>query len=324
MPSTSFLYAVSPDLREDFSMDSRGGIGSSRRWELQTAPTMEPVSVDQVRLWMRQHEASAAIRDVDDQILEQAVIPAARKRVEEYIGESLITQTWDAYFDAANLTHRLRLGRPPLSSITSIISFADDDSETTQTASTYYALAGDRCEVALHDSQTWPSSPRNYDSLRVRFVAGYGASSIGTPDFQGSGDNGAGNDELATGGTYSVGTDATLRVMCDAETSFKYSMDGGLTYRETETTITGDYQLLESGVFIKFPATSGYTATTDYWDISLTGHGVPEHYTTAIKMLAAMLYAARYGHLRQEYTDLLERGELPPIVKALLPRKIRL
>lgn len=294
-------------------------------WEIQTAPTMEPVSVDQVRLWLRQSETDSTIEDVDHHIIKHVCIPGARRAIERYLSQSLITQTWDAYFDAADIRDRLWLGKGPLQSITSIISTNDSGTESTQTATTYYALTGLRSEVALYDGNTWATSPRAFDSYRVRFVAGYGASAIGTPNFQGSGSNGTGDDLLTVGGTYTGSKDITLRVMMDAATTWKYSTDGGVTFRETTSAITAadTYMLVEMGVYISFPATSGYTATTDYWDISLTGHGIPEHIITAVKMLAAHIYLSRAGYGRADISDNLERGVLPPAIRAILgPRML--
>lgn len=306
--------------------------GKPRRWGVQTAPTAEPVSVDQVRLWMAQSETDVTIAGIDEHIIRHVMIPAARRMVEAHLGQTLLKTTWDAYFDDADIQDVLWLGRGPIGAvsdgsgnvISSIVSTADDGTTTTQTSTTYYYLGGLRASVALHDGSSWPTDGRDYDSLRVRYVAGYGQTAVGTPNYDATGANGTGNNALATSGTF-CGTDSrTYRVQLDGASTFKYSTSAGVTWRDTTTTITGDYQLLDSGLYVKFPATSGYTAG-HYWTIACTGHGVPERYCTAIKMLAAYMYHARLGSGREEVNELLETGQLPSAVRMLLDyeRRVR-
>jgi len=324
MVSNNVLRALAPELAR---WDNRPGIPS--HVEVATEPAAEPVSVDQFRRIAGEDEVDATTRNITTNagLDEHAILPlirTARRVIERYLGQAFITQTVDAYFDPDQFNDRLRLLNPPLQSITSIISTDDSGTETTQTASTYYALTGRRCEVVLHDGQTWPSSPRAHDAMVVKFVAGYGASAIGTPNFQANATpaNGTGIRILATGGTYCGTEDITYRVMCDGATTFKYSTDAGLKWRKATTTMSGAYQLLDSGVFVKFPAVTGYTAADDYWDITCTGHGVPEQYCLAIASLAFHLRESGSGYARDDVSDIVERGKLPPVIAAILGPRV--
>lgn len=293
-------------------------IGRPRRWSLYTAPTAEPVSVDQVRTWLRQSESSTTIKDIDDHVIRKLLIPAARKKVEDYLGQSFVTQTWDAWFDLEDLEDVLWLGRGPVQSITSIYYLDDDATETLVSSATYYLIDENRAAVSLAAGESWPTDPRDYDSMRVRYAAGYGASSFGSALYKATGAVGTGNYALTVGGSF-CGNTTTYRIECQTSTTFRYSIDGGVTFNKSSVTITGDYQWLDSGVYVKFPTTTGY-ASTDYWTTIATGHGVPEQYCTAILATVAHLYAARDGQSKPgiNQNTVEATADLPPAVKMLL------
>lgn len=318
MPNAEVLRALS-----SWGDDAPAGPARPSHWELVTAPVGEPVSTDQVRRWIRQSASDATIEGVDGDLVAHVFIPAARRAVEAYLGQVLLTQTWDAWFRAYGLGDTLELDKAPLQSVTSVTGYDDDGTATVQGSTTYYTVTGQPAEVALVSGNTWPSALRALNALKVRFVAGYGASAIGPELYKATAAVGTGNYAITVGGTYTGSRSVSLRIACDGTTSFKISTDGGVTYRHVATTITGGYQLIDEGLYVLFPATTGY-ATTDYWTVALTGHGVPEHYQTAIAMTAAHLYLGRAGRSNETANDLIEKARLPPTVCTLLGPRVLL
>lgn len=297
-----------------------------RHVELSTEPTQEPVSVEDVRLWAVSEieSQSSGILHRDDEIVRGIVIPGIRRAVEGWTGKSLITQTRKAYFDGIDLDNNvLKLPYGPLQSVSSITYYTtDSDTEQTYSSDNYYEITGDRSEVALNQGSIWPSDLRDYDSVIVTYVAGYGAGSIGTPDYQGTGANGEGNYLLSTGGAYCGSTDVTFRVSCASGTTFNADNNSQLNYFQSGTTIDGAYQHLQLGVYVKFPTTTGY-ATTDYWDIACTGHGIPGKYQAAMMQLIKYVMASDQGFVNERLNQVLENADFPPAVKLLLGGRVR-
>jgi uncharacterized phiE125 gp8 family phage protein len=98
-----------------------------------TPPATEPVSLAEAKLFLR-------VDNTDEDTLITELITVARRAAEEYIGKSLITQSWkiayDEYVDeCVNLPHG------PVQSITSVKRFDRDDTETTIASSVYYLTA---------------------------------------------------------------------------------------------------------------------------------------------------------------------------------------
>jgi hypothetical protein len=149
-----------------------------------TEPEVEPVTLEQVRLHLREFAGS----DADAQILE--LITGAREWVEDFTGRVLVDQTWrltvtehpalwqnvdsdtvSGYYRGpyyARSDGRIMLRKSPAIEISSINEVAADGTETLVDASTY--------ELREADSK-WPSVapvsgslPRN---ARIVFRAGY-------------------------------------------------------------------------------------------------------------------------------------------------------
>lgn len=74
--------------------------------------------------------------------------------------------------------------------------------------------------------------------------------------------NGAGIDDLSSGGTFTGASNLSFMIEIDAEgtpDTFKWSKDGGLTWEASGVAITGATQSLIEGVTIDFIATTGHT-----------------------------------------------------------------
>lgn len=299
-------------------------VGKPTHWPVSVEPASEPVSADQMRVPAR--EASTNYEDEawdGDWYYSSILIPGARAAIEADQSASFITQTRKAYYDALDMTGRLWLPGGPVQSITSIVVTNDAGSTETAAAASYTLIGADNPDsyVVLNDGYAWPSDPRCHEAMCITYVCGYGATAIGTPDYNGTAANGSGDNELATGGAFCDTIDSTYTVTILTSTTFEYSRDGVRKYRR-ERTITGRYQLLDSGVYVKLPATSGYTPG-DYWDISCTGHSVPRRYVNATLMLARHIDEAAAGAKMERGAVWMEPQDFPAKVRMLLGRRVR-
>ncbi len=132
-----------------------------------TAPTIEPVSVSELR------DQSRITGNDEDGYL-SALITKARTYIEEKEWRAHITQTWDFYFDSFG--SRLCLSKPPNQSITTV-KYVDTDGSTQTVTSSIYEL-GEQDGIGfvrLAYNQDWPSDVRSHpDTVIVQAVCGYG------------------------------------------------------------------------------------------------------------------------------------------------------
>lgn len=137
------------------------------------APGTEPVSTADAKSWMR-------VDLSDDNDLIDFLIAAARERLEEDAGRSLITQTWELKLDrfpSSDLT-AIVLPRPPLISVSSI-TYVDEDGDTQTWSSAEYDVDANSepGRITPAYNYTWPSTRDQANAVTITFVAGYGAAS---------------------------------------------------------------------------------------------------------------------------------------------------
>ena len=162
-----------------------------------TAPTVEPVTLAEAKLF-------AKVDLTDDDALITALIVAARQKAESYTRRAFVTQTWEWMIDGApglasddmddlprgwpwTLTYPghgyLAVPRPPLISVVSVKYYDLSDAETLWASSNYVVdIHSEPGRILLASSKTWPSSLRPYNSMVIRFTAGYGATAADVPD----------------------------------------------------------------------------------------------------------------------------------------------
>lgn len=146
--------------------------------ELKTVPGTEVIS---------QNELAAHLKlDSDQQVAESDILDrlriTARKWVENYIGQQLITATYVNYFN--EFMEPLQLWYPPVQSVNSI-KYKDDDGVEQPLSSDNYVL--DKwtkpAEVTLANDKTWPSTLLNeVNVISVDFDAGFGNSVSDVPE----------------------------------------------------------------------------------------------------------------------------------------------
>lgn len=151
-----------------------------------TAPTEEPVSVDELR---------AHLRDVSDpDATLTRLIKAATEYVEGATGIALISQVRELTLDSWPMTgdglgwwdgeregaissgapRFVEFSRSPLISITSVTTFDEASSPSVWDASNYFADTGSRPgRLALNAGGVWPVATRSAAGIKIRYVAGH-------------------------------------------------------------------------------------------------------------------------------------------------------
>ena len=139
----------------------------NQHWTVVTEPSLEPISVDEVKTFGRIDGSS------EDTLLE-GFITAVRKAAEEYLGRALVTRPMKLHLDYWP-GMEVELPRPPLYSITKVVTITEDDVETTYDSDSYFtvntAIPG---KIVIKNGSTPPINTNRYVSgYAVEYYAGY-------------------------------------------------------------------------------------------------------------------------------------------------------
>ena len=159
-----------------------------------TAPQNEPLDAAETISYLR-------IDSGVDTTLIDNLIQAARFWAEDYTNRTLLTTVFTLSLDAIGevdtplkegfhtgysdtpRVNYIELPRSPVQSVTSIISYADDNTATTLAASNYFVdTVRVPARVVLRDGGTWPTDLRNANGIEVLYTAGYGDSRASIPE----------------------------------------------------------------------------------------------------------------------------------------------
>lgn len=157
-------------------------------FKLITPPSVEPVSLEEVK-------AHARIDGSTEDSLLTALIVAARQWVESYTKRALIQQSWQLWFDEADLFScfgrceppcvpaYLEIPRPPLIDVTQVL-YYDEEGVSTVWDARYYYLDNARApgRLVLCNDALWPAPVRRLNGLAVDYNAGYGAQASDVPE----------------------------------------------------------------------------------------------------------------------------------------------
>lgn len=154
---------------------------AGRVWRVTTEPSVEPVTLEEAKDY-----AKLEYDDEDD--LVEELITTCRKAAEEYLDQAFIEQTIKMKLNYWPRTV-VELPRPPLISVTQIVTLDEDDTETEYDSDNYYliteAMPG---KVVLKRSVTAPeNTDRDYGGFQIEFKAGYGDSADDVPKWVKSG-----------------------------------------------------------------------------------------------------------------------------------------
>lgn len=148
--------------------------------KLVTAPTVEPVTLIEAKQHLR-------VTDDADNAYITNLIVAARQAVESgeswSLERSLINTTWRLTLDGFSArVSVIELPRPPVSSITSILYDDSANVEQTLLASRYKLIAdAEPARVMPVYNDEWPDAIDYPGSVRITYVAGYGATAASVP-----------------------------------------------------------------------------------------------------------------------------------------------
>jgi len=137
-----------------------------------TAPTVEPVTVEEAKVFCR-------IDTTDDDVLITSLIKAAREASEHYTGRAYITQTLKYVLDTDS--RFLPLPKPPFSAVSTVKYLNSTKTWTTMVLNTdYYAdTRGQSGVVTLLTSPT--VDERGLATVEITYTAGYGAAATAVP-----------------------------------------------------------------------------------------------------------------------------------------------
>lgn len=149
------------------------------RLVLVTAPTVEPVSVDELREFVRV-DARTEARTLG------LVLTAARSYFERLTGLALLSQEWRMELDRTPCGREIEIPRAPLLAITHIKYKAETTGTLTVWSSAAYTLAGTGIarafgRVWLNEDSDWPDLGSFPGALQVTFTAGFGTAADAVP-----------------------------------------------------------------------------------------------------------------------------------------------
>lgn len=133
-----------------------------------TAPTQQAVTLEAVRRQLR------AESELDDELVQEQLIPAATSAVEAFLNRQLMPTEVELRMDRFPPGRSFKLVADPVRTLTSIVYDDENDTEQTLATSVYEAdLAPFAGLVQLRDGQVWPNTYRKLNAVRVRMDAGY-------------------------------------------------------------------------------------------------------------------------------------------------------
>lgn len=142
-----------------------------------TPPTVEPVTLAEVKTWCRIDATGDTAADAANDALLASLIAAARGEAENLTRRSFLPQVL-----ALTLGHfprcgkRVELPRPPLASITSITYFDAANVSTTMGTGAYTVVdASDAIPPSIIpvSGNYWPDTYRRPDAVSIRYTAGW-------------------------------------------------------------------------------------------------------------------------------------------------------
>jgi len=145
--------------------------------DLVTAPSIEPISLADTKDFM-------GITDDSSNTIITNLIKCAREWAEDFTSLNFISQKWDQRWDDIPRGIELELMKAPLISVETISSFADDNNETTFTATSYVVDTFSyrrRGRIFLNEGTVWPTSLRDRSNLRAQYTVGFGTLATDVP-----------------------------------------------------------------------------------------------------------------------------------------------
>jgi len=147
-----------------------------RAYRLDTGPTVEPVTAEEVKTYARVAHA------VEDYLI-SSWISAARKLAEDYQHRSYLTQTYKLVYDSFPESI-IEFPRPPLVSVEQVAYYDYEDTETVF-ASTNYTVdtISEVGRLSLNYQVQWPTvTLRPINGVIIDFTSGYSSAAGAVPE----------------------------------------------------------------------------------------------------------------------------------------------
>lgn len=143
---------------------------------LETAPTVEPVTMEEAKTHLR-------ITHSDEDAYITELVSVARQACEDLQRRSYVDTVWKLWLDGWPSGRCIELPRAPLSAVASVKVYDTADAETTLAASSYVvddqAIPG---RLVLRDGASWPTTTlRAAKGICIEFTAGHGAAATDVP-----------------------------------------------------------------------------------------------------------------------------------------------
>lgn len=227
-----------------------------------TEPAREPVSRTEAKNWLKAENITS-----DDTLID-VLITAARRQVEQDSGLTLVSTTFDQWFDRFPTSDWIPLSRAPVVSVTSLTSYDEDDVAVVKASTTYLVDTKMRPgRLVLNAGEAWPTSLRDYNAGVIRFVAGFADTSLSVSSITRSGS--AATVTTASAHGYTTGKRVTISGATQPE--YNGAFDVTVTSTTAFTCVVGGSPAT--------PATGTITAITS---------GIPGNLLLAMRMLIAL------------------------------------
>jgi uncharacterized phiE125 gp8 family phage protein len=142
-----------------------------------TAPTVEPITIDDVKLHIRQ---DASILTLEDGMITR-LITSARQRAEHLTGRAFLQQTRGIVLDT--FPNAIELTKTPVIDVVEV-KYLDAANQLQTLSSSDYVVDsfGTTGYIVPAYGKTWPSTYPEINAVRVQYRAGYGTTADSVPE----------------------------------------------------------------------------------------------------------------------------------------------
>jgi uncharacterized phiE125 gp8 family phage protein len=144
--------------------------------EISTEPAAEPVTSAEFKTYINLHSSVTG----DDSLI-TSILKAARFACELYCNRAFIDQSWKLTFDNAQ-PDIIYLPKGKINSVTTIKTYYDDGTTTTESSSNYIVKTGENGSIWLKSGSIWATTTRTHNIFEVIYKVGFGAAGTNVPD----------------------------------------------------------------------------------------------------------------------------------------------
>lgn len=147
----------------------------NRFWQVVTAPTIEPVTLAEIKEWAR-------IDGVSQDTTITALITSCRQLMEEYLNRALLYQKIELIMDEW-IARDVELPMSPLISVDAVVTIDEDDTETTYSSSYYFVITdSEPGRIVIKNEYSFPENTDRYSGgYKIKYYAGYGTTASDVP-----------------------------------------------------------------------------------------------------------------------------------------------